>query len=169
MYNLYMTERRRIQMPITKRLEDYLKNHNVEYRTVTHPETYTAQETAAAMHVQGRELAKSVMIKADGAYVMAVVPALRRVDLGKLGETLHVKDVRLANEAEFKGLFPDCEAGAEPPFGNLYNLETIVDESLAEDERIYFNAGNHYEAVEITYKEYEDLLKPRIADIAEGR
>lgn len=156
-------------MPITKRLEDYLKEHNIEYKTVTHPEAFTAQEIAAAMHVHGRELAKSVMVKANGAYVMAVLPALRRVDFRKLREALRDKNVRLASEDEFKGLFPDCEPGAEPPFGNLYNVETIVDESLAGDERIYFNAGNHYEAVEIAYREYEEMVRPRVADIAEGK
>lgn len=156
-------------MPITKRLEDYLKEHNIEYKTVTHPEAFTAQEIAAAMHVHGRELAKSVMVKANGAYVMAVLPALRRVDFRKLREALREKNVRLASEDEFKGLFPDCEPGAEPPFGNLYNVETIVDESLAGDERIYFNAGNHYEAVEIAYREYEEMVRPRVADIAEGK
>ncbi|MDP2689656.1 MAG: YbaK/EbsC family protein [Deltaproteobacteria bacterium] len=153
-------------MPIPKRLDDFLKEHHIGYKTVTHPEAYTAQEIAAAMHIHGHELAKSVMIKADGGFVMAVLPATLKVDLKKLMEALDGKDVRLAREEEFKGLFPDCEPGAEPPFGNLYSVETIVDKSLAEDEHIYFNAGNHYEAHEIDYKDYEELVKPRVAEFS---
>lgn len=153
-------------MPILKRLEDYLKKNNAKYREVVHLESYTAQETAEAMHIHGKDLAKPVMIKADGGYVMAVVPASWKVDFGKLKGVLKKTDVRLATEEEFRKLFPDCEPGAEPPFGNLYDIDTFVDRSLAADEHIYFNAGTHYQAVEITYKDFERLVRPRIADFA---
>lgn len=148
---------------ISKRLEDFLRKNNVDFKTFTHPEAFTAQEIAAAMHIKGRELAKSVMIKADGRMIMAVLPASSRIDIPKLKDAVH-QDVKIATEAEFKQLFPDCEPGAEPPFGNLYDVETIVDESLTRDEHIYFNAGNHYEAVEMDYKDFEKLVKPRVAD-----
>lgn len=151
-------------MPILKRLENLLKEHNISYRVYVHPEAYTAQEIAASMHISGKELAKSVMVKANGHYVMAVMPASCKVDFKRLREVLKESDVKLANEAEFKNLFPDCEPGAEPPFGNLYNVETVVDRSLSEDEHIYFNAGNHYEAIEMGYRDFEELVRPKVAE-----
>ena len=151
-------------MPVLKRLEEYLKKNDVSYREVVHPEAYTAQEVAAAMHVRGKDLAKPVMVKADGGFVMAVVPASLKVDFRKLKDILKKKDVRLATEDEFKSLFPDCEPGAEPPFGNLYSVDTVVDRKLADDERIFFNAGTHYQAVEIDYKDFARLVKPRVGD-----
>jgi len=148
------------------RLEEFLKKNSINYKSLTHSEAFTAQEIAAAMHVHGREVLKSVMIKADGRFVMAVLPASSRVDFKKLKDVLKDNDLRLASETEFKSLFPDCEPGAEPPFGNLYNVETVVDRSVTEDEHIFFNAGNHYEAMEMDYKDFENLVKPKIADFA---
>ncbi|MBI1912276.1 MAG: YbaK/EbsC family protein [Deltaproteobacteria bacterium] len=153
-------------MAVLKRLEDYLRENHADYKEIIHPEAYTAQEVAAAMHVHGKELAKSVMVKADGKYVMTVLPANWQVDFRKLREVLHQERIELAKEDEFRMLFPDCETGAEPPFGNLYNVETLVDKSLAEDENIFFNAGTHYEAVEMKYKDYEKLAKPRVAEFS---
>lgn len=153
-------------MPILKMLEDFLRSHNAHFKAIIHPEAYTAQETAAALHVKGKDLAKSVMVKADGRFVMAVLPASRKVDFDKLKYVLNGKDLRLASEDEFKRLFPDCEPGAEPPFGNLYNVDTVVDKALTGDEHIYFNAGTHYEALEMDYKEYEELVKPKVCEFA---
>ncbi|MBI2412092.1 MAG: YbaK/EbsC family protein [Deltaproteobacteria bacterium] len=153
-------------MAILKRLEKFLERNHVTYKAVIHPEAYTAQEIAASMHVKGRELVKSVMVKADGKIVMAVLPASHRVDFEKLKATLGEKEIRLASEKEFARLFPDCEPGAEPPFGNLYDVETVVDRSLAGDEDIYFNAGTHYEAVEMEYSKYEELVRPKVAEFA---
>lgn len=153
-------------MAILKRLEEFLEKNHATYKAVIHPEAYTAQEIAASMHVKGRELVKSVMVKADGKIVMAVLPASHRVDFERLKNALGEKDLRLATEEEFARLFPDCEPGAEPPFGNLYDVETIVDKSLAGDEDIYFNAGTHYEAVEMEYSKYEELVRPRVAEFA---
>ena len=148
------------------RLEMFLKENHILYETVIHPEAYTAQETAASMHVSGNELAKTVMVKAGGGFVMAVLPASRRLDIERLKEALAEKNVRIAEEAEFKGLFPDCEPGAEPPFGNLYGMRTLVDRALAEGERFFFNAGNHHEAAGVDYKDYEAAVKPRVADFS---
>ncbi len=153
-------------MAILERLEEHLKKNRVTYKTVKHPEAYTAQEIAAAMHVPGKELAKVVMVKARDRFIMGVLPASWRVDFNKLKEVLREKDLRLATEGEFKALFPDCEAGAEPPFGNLYNIDTYVDQSITGDEHIFFNAGNHYEAVAMTYRDYAILVKPKVADFA---
>ncbi len=148
------------------RLEAFLRDNHILYETVIHPEAYTAQETAASMHVSGKELAKTVMVKAGGGFVMAVLPASRRLDIERLKEALAEKDVRLAEESEFKGFFPDCEPGAEPPFGNLYGMRTLVDRALAEGEHFFFNAGNHHEAAGVDYKDYEAAVKPRVADFS---
>ena len=153
-------------MSLPRRLEVLLKERHVDFKSLIRPEAYTAQEVAAAMHVKGQELAKAVMVKTDGSFVMTVLPASGRIDFQKLKEFLGKKDVRLASEDEFKGLFPDCETGAEPPFGNLYNVDTVVDASLTQDEEIYFNAGSHYEALEMRYRDYEELVKPKIADFS---
>lgn len=151
-------------MSIPRRLEVLLKEHDVAFKPLIHPEAYTAQEVAAAMHVKGKELAKAVIVKTDGRFVMAVLPASSLVDFQKLKEFLGEKDVHLASEEEFRSLFPDCETGAEPPFGNLYDVDTVVDRTLTLDEEIYFNAGTHYEAVEMRYRDYEELVHPRVAD-----
>lgn len=153
-------------MAIPGILEDLLKENNVSYKVVTHAETYTAQETAAALHVSGNELAKSVMIKSRDGYVMLVLPASWRVDLAKLKDILKDKNLRLANEDEFKQIFPECEPGAEPPFGNLYGLETFIDKSFTGNKQIVFNAGNHHEAVKMDYSDYANLVKPKVAEFA---
>ncbi len=153
-------------MAIVERVEGVLKKNNISYKTFKHQEVYTAQEIAAAMHVPGQDLAKVVMVKAKERYIMTVMPASRRIDFRKLKEVLHEADLRLATEEEFKTVFPDCEAGAEPPFGNLYNIETYVDKSLAEDEHIFFNAGNHYETVVMDYTDYDKVVRPRVAEFA---
>jgi Ala-tRNA(Pro) deacylase len=155
-----------IQVAIVARLEEFLKKSKVPYKTVAHPEAYTAQETAALIHVPGKELAKVVMVKAKEKFFMTVLPASWMVNFKKLREVLGEKGLKLADEDEFKALFPDCEPGAEPPFGNLYDIDTIVDSSLAENEHIYFNGGNHHEAVEMDYKQYADLVKPKVAEFA---
>ncbi len=152
---------------IPKRLENALQERHVWYKELVHPEAYTAQEIAATMHVKGRELAKPVIVRADGQLVMAVLPATWKVNFGKLKNALGKKDVRLAREDEFKSVFPDCETGAEPPFGNLYDVQTLVDRSLTEDEKIYFNAGTHYEAVEMKYRDFEEMVKPEVAEFGE--
>ncbi len=153
-------------MAIVERVEGILRKNNVSYKTFKHQEAYTAQEIAAAMHVPGQDLAKVVMVKAKDRYIMAVMPASWRIDFRKLKNVLHESDLRLATEEEFKTVFPDCEAGAEPPFGNLYQIDTYVDKSLAQDEQIFFNAGNHYETVVMDYKDYDMIVRPMVADFA---
>jgi Ala-tRNA(Pro) deacylase len=155
-----------IRVAIVTRLEEFLKKNKGHYKIVAHPEAYTAQEVAALIHVPGKELAKVVMVKTGDRFVMTVLPASWMVNFKKLKEALGEKDLRLATEDEFKTLFPDCEPGAEPPFGNLYDIDTVVDSSLAENEHIFFNGGNHQEAVKMDYKEYADLVKPKVFEFA---
>ena len=154
-------------MAIVERVEGVLKKNSIIYNIIKHQEAYTAQEIAEAMHVPGQDLAKVVMVKAKERYIMTVMPASCRIDFRKLKDVLRETDVRLASEEEFKTVFPDCEAGAEPPFGNLYNIETYVDKSLTEDDQIFFNAGNHYETVVMDYSDYDKIVRPRVAEFAE--
>lgn len=152
-------------MPIN-RLRDYLDQHNVKYVVIIHSPSYTAQEIAAAAHIPGKELAKSVVLKLDGKMVLAVLPASQKVDLELCKKRTGAKKVELASEEEFKYHFPECEIGAMPPFGNLYDMETYASESLGENEYIAFNAGNHRELIKTTYRDFVELVQPKILPIA---
>ncbi|MBE9546664.1 MAG: YbaK/EbsC family protein [Proteobacteria bacterium] len=145
-----------------KKLKDFLDTHNVRYVTITHSEIYTAQEIAASAHIPGKELAKTVIVRVDGKMAMAVLPATYKVDFGLLKEATGASEVELAGEQEFKDMFPGCEIGAMPPFGNLYGMEVLVSKTLAEDEEIAFNAGTHRELVKLSYKDFETLVKPKV-------
>lgn len=148
-------------MPI-KKLKAFLDENNVKYVTVKHSNAYTAQEIAASAHIAGKNFAKTVIIKIDGKMAMAVLPASYQLNFKLLHEIFGTQQVTLATEAEFKYAFPDCEVGAMPPFGNLYEMEVFVAESLAEDEEIVFNAGNHTESIKLSYKDFEQLVHPRV-------
>ena len=147
-------------MPV-KKLKEYLDSQKIKYVSLIHSPAFTAMEVAESAHVPGRELAKTVMVKLDGQMAMAVVPSTRKVDLNLLRESVGAREAKLASEAEFKSLFPDCETGAMPPFGNLYDLEVYVSARLAEDDQIAFNAGSHTEVMKLAYKDFERLAKPR--------
>lgn len=153
-------------MSCKDRLEGYLRENKVPFQVVHHPLAYTAQEVAAAEHVPGKLVAKVVMAYAGDKIVMLALPAPFRVDLGKATAALGAEDVRLAQEEEFAPLFPDCEVGAMPPFGNLYDVPVYVDKALAEDETIVFQAGTHTDTVSMKYADYQRLVKPRVAEFA---
>lgn len=144
----------------TKALKDFLDREGVKYVTISHSTAYTAQEVAASAHIKGKELAKTVMIKLDGAMAMAVCSASCRIDFEMLREAMSVQEADLAEEKEFKDLFPGCEIGAMPPFGNLYNLPVYVYDELSRDEEIAFNSGTHRELVKLAYADFERLVKP---------
>lgn len=152
-------------MPVEK-LKRFLEEEGVEYETVAHDEAHTAQEVAASAHVPGKEFAKTVMVKVDGAMAMVVLPSDDRVDLERVRDVAGADEVELAGEAEFRGLFPNCEPGAMPPFGNLWNMEVFVDSRLAEDDEIAFNAGSHTELVRLGYDDFERLVGPRVAHLS---
>jgi Ala-tRNA(Pro) deacylase len=151
-------------MTILPRLKEFLDGHHVRYEVLGHQEAYTAPEIAHALHVSGKMLAKVVIVKADERFVMAVLPSHWRIDFDRLRAALGARDVRLATEDEFKGLFPDCEIGTMPPFGNLYDIPVYVDRSLAEDEEIVFQAGTHFGAVKLRYQAFADLVHPTVAE-----
>ena len=148
-------------MPV-KRLKEFLDSHSIKYVTISHSRAFTAQETAASAHVPVKELAKTVLGKIDGKMAMAVLPASCKVDVDLLKKATRASTIEIASEKEFKNLFPDCEIGAMPPFGNLYGMEVFVTKSLTEDREIAFNAGSHRELVKLAYKDFEQLVKPKV-------
>ena len=152
-------------MPV-QRLKDYLDSQGVKYVTIKHSLAYTAQEIAASAHIPGDELAKTVMVKVDGNMAMVVIPASCKLDFGMLADAAGADKVELASEKEFKDMFPECEVGAMPPFGNLYNLEVYAAEKLAEDEEIAFNAGSHKELVKLPYADFHKLVEPKTVKCA---
>lgn len=148
-------------MPLSK-LTDYLDENSKKYVVVKHAPAYTAQEVAASAHVPGKEMAKTVILKVDGDMKMIVLPSNYDVDFDAVKDALGADEVELASEDEFENLFPDCELGAMPPFGKLYEMDTLVAEPLTEDEEIAFNAGTHKELVKMGYRDYEELAEPQI-------
>ena len=154
-------------MPVIK-LKEYLDENAVQYDTITHTMAFTAQEAAAAAHIPGKEVATTVMLKVDGAMAMAVLPAPDHVSLRRMREVTGAESVELASETEFRRLFPDCEPGAMPPFGNLWDMPVFVDQRLREDERIAFEAGKHNELVRMAYADFERLVQPVIAKLSTG-
>ncbi len=151
-------------MPAQK-LKQFLDSNNVKYVSIRHSPAYTAQEIAASAHIKGKELAKTVIVKIDGEFTMVVLPASSHVHMGHLQEAVKAKSVALASEEEFKSLFADCEVGAMPPFGNLYDMAVYVANELTEDEEIAFNAGSHTELVKMAYKDFERLADPKITPL----
>ena len=149
-------------MPVQK-LKEFLDSHSIKYVTISHSRAFTAQETATSAHIPGKELAKTVMVKMNGKMAMAVLPAYSKVDFDILKKATGSATIEIASEKEFKNLFPDCEIGAMPPFGNLYGMEVFVAKSLTEDKEIAFNAGSHRELVKMLYKDFEKLVRPKIA------
>jgi len=153
-------------MECKERLIQYFRENGVPFQSMTHPQAFTAQEVAAAQHVPGKQVAKVVMAKAGDRMVMLVLPASYRVNFRLLADLLKVHEVRLASEEEFTTMFPDCLAGAMPPFGNLYNIPVYVDISLTEDPEIVFQAGTHVDTMKIRYADYARLVKPQVAQFA---
>ncbi|NTW48634.1 MAG: YbaK/EbsC family protein [Chlorobiales bacterium] len=152
-------------MPIRK-LRQFLDSNNIKYVLVTHSTAYTAQEVAQSAHISGKEIAKTVMVKLDGKMAMAVLPASKKIDFDLLREASGASFVELATEDEFKDTFPDCELGAMPPFGNLYGMDVYVGVALANDDEIAFNAGSHTELIRLAYKDFEQLVKPKVVRIS---
>jgi len=148
----------------TKKLKDFLDERDVKYVLISHSPAFTAPEIAAAAHVPGKEMAKTVVIKINGELALAVLPASSRVDLDLLMYLTNSKSVELAEEKEFKDTFSGCEVGAMPPFGNLYAMRTLVADSLAEDESIVFNAGSHTELMRMKFEDFERVVQPEIIE-----
>jgi Ala-tRNA(Pro) deacylase len=150
-----------------KKVAQFLDSQKIKYVLIKHSPAFTAQEIAASAHIPGKELAKTVMVKLDDQMGMAVLPASYRVDFEGLKKLSGAKTVELASENEFQRLFPECEIGAMPPFGNLYDMKVFVAKPLAEDDEIAFNAGSHAELMKLHYADFAKLVKPTVGDFAE--
>lgn len=150
-------------MPVQK-LKDFLDREHVKYVTITHSPAFTAQEIAATAHVPGKELAKTVVVHLDGRMAMAVLPANQKIVLSELRDAAEGERAQFAVEGEFENLFPDCETGAMPPFGNLYGMDVYVAAPLAEDEEIVFNAGSHTELIKMRFGDFQRLVKPKVVN-----
>jgi len=161
-----MTEELMLAVPCFEHLKQYLRKEGVAYTVTEHPARYTAQELAQVEHVSGRLIAKVVVVVADGKPIMIVVPGVAKVNLGAVRKTLGAEEARLAVEEEFGMLFPDCEVGAMPPFGNLYGVPVLVDAVLARDPVIFFNAGSHRRTITMTYADYARLVRPAVGVFA---
>jgi Ala-tRNA(Pro) deacylase len=152
-------------MKIPKRLIDCLEQNKIRYELLKHPEAVTAQRIAQAEHVKGRHHAKVVMVKAGDQHVMIAIPADHQIDLKKASSAIG-QPVSLEREGDFKSLFPDCATGAMPPLGNLYGVQTLVDTRLTEQDYVVFEAGTHSDAIKLSYRDYEKIAQPRVADVA---
>jgi Ala-tRNA(Pro) deacylase len=154
-------------MTCKERLEGYLRDTGISFEAQHHARAITAQEVAAAEHVPGRMFAKTVMVLADDEMVMLVLPAPYHVNPEKATQVLGAREVRLAGEDEFEEAFSDCEVGAMPPFGNLYDVPVYVDKTLAEDEIIVFRAGTHTDTMSVGYADFQELVEPIVAEFAD--
>ncbi len=152
-------------MPVDK-IKKYLDDEQIKYVSIYHSPSYTAQEIAESAHVSGDMLAKTVIVKHGKGLKMVVLPASMHIDFDRLKEVLNPGEVALASEEQFKDRFQKCEIGAMPPFGNLYDMEVYVDETLTHGEKIAFNAGSHVELIELAYEDFNRLVKPRIIKVS---
>lgn len=155
-------------MPL-KKLIDFLEDNEVRFTRIIHSTAYTAQVIAHRAHISGNALAKTIILKSTGGeFVMAVVPANYQIDLDKITDIFGEKLI-LATEDEFEQLFPGCETGGMPPFGNLFDLPVYVSETLAKSKDIAFNAGNHKELLQISFSDFNKLVNPHIAAFSRKR
>jgi len=148
------------------RVIEFLDKSAVRYEVTEHQPAFTAQSMAAAEHEPGKYVAKPVIVKADGKYVMCVLSASHKIDLRALKSQLGAKSVELAKENDMEKIFPDCELGAEPPFGNLYDLPTIIDKDLEKDDHIMFQAGAHEKAIRMSMDDYRKLVAPKVLEFS---
>ena len=154
-------------MSIPKEIKKFLDSKQVKYRHFTHPQAFTASETAEAQHVSGRELAKSVIVVADDRLVLAVIPANDRLDVEKLSHLVGAASIRLATEEDFAEVFAGCEVGAEPPLGKLYDVPVWLDASFEDHENITFNAGTHTDTIQMRVGDFEKVEEPNVGRLVE--
>jgi Ala-tRNA(Pro) deacylase len=147
---------------------EFLKERKVGFEMIPHRDTYDAQHLAQALHVPGREVAKTVLLSADHRYryIVAVLPATKTVDFTKASHLLGGSKLELATESEISQHCPDCELGALPPFGSQYGMRTIVDTSLAEDDEIVFEGNSHHEAVRMKFRDFLGVEQPLVGDFS---
>lgn len=153
-------------MAVTEVVQEFLRQANVAYSVFPHEPAFTAQEEAAVTHISGRDWAKPVVFFADSEPIMAVVPADLVIDVEQLLLLTGAEKIRLATEEELKGLYPDCEPGAMPPLGPLYNQPVFVDIALAAEPQVVFNGGTHGDAICMRYDDFAALARPVVGSFA---
>lgn len=144
-------------MTTASRLEAYMMQRGVQYEVLPHPRSHSSMETAELAHVPGDCLVKSVILEDDEGYVMAVLPSTHHVEIGKLSRELN-RRLGLATETELMALFGDCETGAVPPVGFAYGMMTVIDDSLAEKQELYFEAGDHRNLIHVNGDQFRVLM-----------
>lgn len=153
-------------MAVSGLVQEFLRQSNVAYSVFPHLPAFSAQEEAAVTHISGRDWAKPVVFYADGQPIMAVVPADMVIDLEQLLLLTGADHIRLASEDELATLYPDCEPGAMPPLGPLYDQPVFVDLALAAEPQVVFNGGTHGDAVCMRYDDFAALAKPVVGSFA---
>lgn len=155
-------------MPVLPQLKELLDREGVAYEVSQHPPAYTAQEVAEAEHVPGREVAKVVVVRSQDRFALFVTAAPYKLELDRVRAILGDPNARLATEDEFRHLFPHCEVGAMPPFGNLFGLPVFVDRELTRDESIVFNAGTHTQTIRMRYADFVRLVQPTVESFSQA-
>lgn len=150
---------------IPEPVQDYLRQNHVPFLRHWHPHAVTAQELAKVLHVTGYRVVKSVIVRADSRLWICLIPATATLDLHRVQDILEARHVRLSPEEEFDGLFPECELGAEPPFGTLYGIPVLFDESLGVAEDLLLRAGSHEESLEVSVEDFLALESPLVAPL----
>ncbi len=148
------------------RVIEFLDKSGVKYKVTRHEPAFTAQQMAAVEHEPGKYVAKPVVVKADGKYVMCVLPACYKIDLKALKGQLGAKSIKLAEEKDIGKIFDDCELGAESPFGNLYDLPTVMDKILEKDDHIAFQGGTHEKTIRMSMDDYRKLVAPKVLEFS---
>ena len=148
------------------KLEEFLTEQHVAFERLQHRPAFSTSRVARLLHVPGNEMAKSVLLRSDHGYVLAVLPTTLKVDLTLLGQNLGEDEMELASEEELEQIFRDCERGAMPPFGSMYHITTVVDRSLTEDEEIVFEAQDHEHAIRMKYRDFAAMEHPQIGHFA---
>ena len=153
-------------MSISRKIRELLERENVGYEVLEHSLAYTALEVAEAQHIPGHQVIKSVVVNADGNWILCVLPATHKIDFEKLNQTFSFEDTFLANEGRVAGLFPGCDVGAMPPFGSLAGIKVYVDSDLKENETVAFNAGTHTDLLKIRFKDFMRIENPILGDFS---
>jgi Ala-tRNA(Pro) deacylase len=156
-------------MQCKERLEAYLRKHQVPYQLQHHAQAFSAQKIAEREHIPGKMVAKTVIVMVDSQLIELVLPASSQVDLNKLQTYLGARDIRLAHESEFANVFPDCEVGAMPPFGNHYGIAVYMEKRLTEEETMVFPVGTHTDTMSLKYADFERLVQPKVIEFARTR
>lgn len=149
---------------MTSKVTQFLEEKRVPFGTIVHPLSYTALDTAEAEYAHPHGFAKAVMVRIKGLDAMFVIPADTKLDLFKLSTEFGTENIRIEKEKDFDPLFADCERGAMPPLGVMYQIPTYVDMQLLENKEIIFNGGSHEQSIRMTLSDYLQVAEATIGD-----